>query len=150
MNERRPNPRLFWILAGIGFAVMAYGVFGLLAESDRTHPGKWVRWFVGSAIAHDFVVAPVTIAVAVIVVRYVAPTYRSFVQGAMIATGLLVLTFYPFVRGFGRSSGNASVLPNNYARGLIVALALVWFATGALLLLRWLSRVRSARREPGG
>lgn len=144
MNNRGTNPRVFWPLAGIGIAVMGYGLYGLFENSSRTHPSQWVRWFVGAAIAHDFVVAPIVIGVGVVVVRRVHGLLKAPLQGALIATGILVLLAYPFVRGYGRSPGNPTVLPNNYARGLVVVLAIVWIVAGAFMWTGW----RSGRRGP--
>ena len=144
MNRRELNPHVFWPLAGIGLAVMGYGVYGLLENSDRTQPTQWVRWFLGAAIAHDFVVAPIVIGVGVVMSRLLRGPQRGPLQGALIASGILILTTYPFVRGYGRTASNPTILPNNYARGLLVVLGAVWIIAVVFLWARW----RSGRPMP--
>jgi len=51
----------------------------------------------------------------------------------------------PFVAGWGRLPDNPSLLPSNYALGLMAILIVVWIVTGALLLRA--SRA-SGRRAP--
>ncbi|MGH2698650.1 MAG: molybdopterin-dependent oxidoreductase [Actinomycetota bacterium] len=134
-----PSPRVFWCCAAIGWAVLVYGVAGLMVESDRTHPDQWIRWFAGSLIVHDFVVAPLVIAAGSLLAGRVRAPYRAAVQGALIATGIVALTTWPFLRGYGLRSDNASVLPNNYALGLSVVVVAVWLVAAGVLLRAWRS-----------
>jgi hypothetical protein len=133
VNDRPPlNPRVFWPLAVVGILVMGFGIYGLIDNADETQPDQWIRWFLGSALAHDFVLAPVVAAVSVLVARRVPTRYRAIVQGALIASGIVALIAYPFVRGYGRRPGNPSALPNNYLIGLLVVVALVWVVASFL------------------
>jgi uncharacterized membrane protein YhdT len=136
-DETRPSARLFWSGAAIGWTVIAYGVGGLFVEGDRTHPEQWIRWFAGSLIVHDFVVAPLVIAAGSLLARRVRAPFRAAVQGALIATGVITLTTWPFLRGYGLRSDNASVLPNNYALGLSIVLVTVWLVAASVLLRAW-------------
>lgn len=140
-DELRPSPRVFWTCAAIGLAVLAYGVGGLFLEGDRTHPEQWIRWFAGSLIVHDFVVTPIVIAVGSYLVGRVQRPYRAIVQGTLFATGVITLTTWPFLRGYGLRSDNASVLPNNYALGLSLVLAVVWLIAAGALFRAWRRRV---------
>lgn len=143
MNGRRPpNPRVFWPMAAAGASIMCFGVYGLLAESGRTHPDQWIRWFLGAALVHDFVLAPIVAIAGALVARCVPARYRAIVQGALIASGMVALTAYPFVRGYGRSPDNPTVLPNNYAAGLLAVLGAIWLLAACLA---W--RARRARRS---
>ena len=49
--------------------------------------------------------------------------YCAVIQGALISTGLITLTTWQFLRGYGLRSDNASMLPNNYALGLSIVVA---------------------------
>lgn len=133
-DETAPSPRLFWSCAAIGLAVLAYGVAGLLLESERTHPEQWIRWFAGSLIVHDLLLAPLVIAAGSLLVNRVRAPYRAAVQGALIASGIVTLTTWPFLRGYGLRSDNASVLPNNYALGLSIVVAVMWLVAAGVLL----------------
>ena len=128
------NLRVFWLLAGIGFTAMGFGVYGLIDNSHQTHPDQWIRWFVGAAIAHDFVLAPIVALLGVVAIRRIPAPYRGIVHGALIASGIVALTAYPFVRGYGRRPDDPSVLPNNYALGLAAVLAVIWLVAGGMTL----------------
>ena len=136
-DETGPSARLFWSCAAIGWAVIAYGVGGLFVEGDRTHPEQWIRWFAGSLIAHDFVVAPVVFAAGSLLAYRVRAPYRAAVQGALIASGVITLATWPFLRGYGLRSDNASVLPNNYALGLSIVVLAVWLVAAGAMLRAW-------------
>jgi len=128
-----PNPRVFWSLAAAGIAIMGFGIYGLMLNAERTQPGQWVRWFVGSAIAHDFVLAPVVAIGGWLVARSIPGRYRATVNGALIASGIVILVAYPFVRAYGASESNPSALPNDYALGLLGILATIWVPAGLML-----------------
>jgi len=139
------NKRLFWILAVVGGAVMAFGVWGLFRDAARTHPDQWVRWFVGAALVHDFLVAPLVFVVAALTRRLLSERSRGIVNGALIATAVLSAMAYPFLRGFGDNPDNASILPNNYALNLSLIVGLLWLVVAVTLIAR--SRTKPGRDE---
>ena len=48
-------------------------------------------------------------------------------------SAVLVAIAWPFVRGYGRRSGNPSLLPRNYAVGLAAYLAVIWIVALAIV-----------------
>ncbi|MGH2778398.1 MAG: hypothetical protein ACRDJB_07080 [Actinomycetota bacterium] len=136
-DETPHSPRVFWSCSAAGLSLVAYGAWGLFIESERTHPDQWIRWFAGALIVHDFVVVPLVVVVGAMLAKRVGAPYRAPVQGALIGTGIVILTVWPFLRGYGLRSDNPSVLPNNYALGLSMVLAVVWLVAGAALLKAW-------------
>ena len=44
-----------------GLGAVGYGVYGLLTAGSRVPLGSWLTWFVGSALLHDLVIAPIWI-----------------------------------------------------------------------------------------
>ena len=46
-----------------GLAAVAFGGVGLLGAGDDVPLSSWLVWFVGSALLHDLVIAPVVVAV---------------------------------------------------------------------------------------
>jgi len=132
--------RTFWICAALGWLVIGYGVWGLFDNASRTNPDQWVRWFVGSLVVHDFVVAPVTFAVGALVIRRIPRRVRAPFQAGLVVSAIVGLTVWPLVRGYGLRADNASALPNNYLAGLALVLVVVWSAVALFVLRSWRRR----------
>lgn len=121
----------------LGVPVMAYAVRGTLVDEHLTHPAELARWIVGLAIVHDLVLAPLVLAVSAALHRFVPARARPPVRAALLTSAVLAAVAWPFLRGYGRNPSVPSLLPRNYATGLLAALALTWLvATAWLLLLR--------------
>jgi hypothetical protein len=133
------------LLAGLalGLPVIAYGLWGVLIDADRTHPAELARWVVGSAVATDLLVVPAVIAIGAAARRLTPRPWWPTVRTALMVTGSLALVAWPFVRGYGDDPANASLLPRNYAAGLAMAVAVVWALAAARLA--WISA--GARRS---
>ncbi len=144
MTDDRPvNHKTFWISAVLGGCVIVYGVIGLFAEAAQTQPARWMLWFLGAAIVHDLLIAPVVFGIGVLVHRKVQPPLRAPLQGALIASAMLFVISLPALLGFGRDPTNPSVLPANYIAGALQLFAVVWIATGVVIVfLRRTSRGR--------
>ena len=142
MSDPPRWPIVTGAVVGAGFA--AVGVASLLQESHDTHPFVTARWVVGLALAHDLVLVPLVLVVGAAVRRWSPATARPFVAGGLIVSGALALVAWPLVRGYGRSAGNPSILPRDYGRGLLVALAVTW------VLVLVLHLIRRIRPRPGG
>ena len=147
MNGSEPaRPRGAWFWAGLilGWAVMGFGLAGLLGDAADTHPGDLARWFVSSALAHDTLVAPVVCGAGWLLARVVPPLVRAPVTGGLVVSGAVALYAWPFLRGYGLRPDNPSALPLDYATGLATVLAAVWLVCGALAVRCW----RRARPAP--
>jgi hypothetical protein len=97
---------------------------------------------VGVAIAGDLVLVPVALAVGVLGRRFVPAWAWPPVRAGLLATGVVALAGWPFVRGYGVSRTVPSLLARDYALGVTVALAVVWAIVALLLVWLW------ARRRP--
>lgn len=140
------HPKVFWLGLFVGWVVMAVGIRGLLVNEDSpmgTDPPGWALLLVKSNLVHDFVLVPAVLLVGVVVARVVPARVRAPVQAGLIATGVIVLFAFPFVRGYGVKPDNSTVLPQNYGRGLLIVLGVVWAVTAALAVWQW-QRSRSA------
>ncbi|CAN5626856.1 hypothetical protein BH20ACT23_BH20ACT23_01210 [soil metagenome] len=146
MNRPRSSRRVFWVCTALGWLVILYGVWGLFDNANRTHPEQWIRWFVGSLVVHDFVVAPLTFAVGALVMTRVPRPLRAPLQAGLITSAIIVLTTWPLVRGYGLRSDNPSALPNDYLTGLAMALAAVWSVVAAIAWRAWRRRPRNGTR----
>jgi len=128
---------LFWVSAAAGWVViLGVGLRGILAHSIDTRPANLARFVVGGALLHDLIVAPVVIVLGVGLTRVVPARARAAVQAALVATVVLALFSYPMVRAYGLATNNPTSLPHNYARNLLIVLALVWLAAAAVAIRR--------------
>lgn len=112
----------------LGVPVIAWAVLEAFGDARDTHPGELARWIIGCALVVDLVVIPI----ALLGGRLTGA--RSWLRWPLAATGTVALVAWPFARGYGRSSGNPTLLPRDYATGTLVAVAAVWAvaAVGAL------------------
>lgn len=139
MNGARSS-RVFWICAALGWLVIAFGVWGLFDNATRTNPEQWIRWFIGSLVVHDFVIAPLTFAVGTFLVARIPRPLRAPFQAGLITSAVIVLTTWPLLRGYGLRSDNPSALPNDYLAGLVMVLVAVWSVVAAVALRAWKRR----------
>ncbi|TQN43628.1 hypothetical protein FHU33_3084 [Blastococcus colisei] len=121
-----------WLFVLPGLAATGYGVFGLVTAGSRVPLDSWLTWFVGSALLHDLVIAPIWIGLGWLAARLLPkPARPAAVVGAAV-TGVLTLVAMPFVLGFGENPLNPSFLPREYGRNLllinlgVLAVAAVW------------------------
>ncbi|MGH2776177.1 MAG: hypothetical protein ACRDJT_12205 [Actinomycetota bacterium] len=140
MSASRSSHRVFWICAVLGWLVIAYGVWGLFDNASRTNPDQWIRWFIGSLVVHDFVIAPVTFIVAIVLVARIPRPARAPFQAGLISSAIVVLTTWPLVRGYGLRSDNPSALPNDYPAGLTMVLIAVWSVVAVVAGRAWKRR----------
>ena len=146
----RDGGPVFWITTAIGWSVMAGAVIGALGDRRDAQPTVLARWLVGSALLHDLLWLPIVAIVGAVLAR-VSRRGRvpAPVRWAIATSAVLALIAWPFVRGYGRNQGNPSLLPRNYARGLVAYIMLTWLLAGlALAIGRW--RRDATAPGPGG
>jgi hypothetical protein len=117
-SARRPWWRWLFLLPGL--AAVAYGAYGLLTAGSRVPLGSWLTWFVGSALLHDLVIAPVWIGLGWLAARLLPSAARPAVVVGAVVTGVLTLVALPFVLGLGADPENPSFLPREYGRNLLL------------------------------
>jgi hypothetical protein len=132
----------------LGLPVLAYGLWGVLVDADRTHPAELARWVVGSAVATDLLVVPAVIAIGAVARRLTPGPWWPTVRAALMVSGSLVLVAWPFVRGYGDDPANPSLLPRDHAAGLAIAVAVVWALAAAYLAWRRAAARRRDQRAP--
>lgn len=146
------SPRVFWVGTILGGIVLAWGVYGLLADQGsgvvdvKLRP--WLLWFVGGLVVHDAVIAPLTHLVGSGVRRVRPALLRTPVQIGLALTAVLTLFAFPLLRGYGLDAqpGNTSVQPVDYTVSWLVLLAAVWAFIVALALWRVVKSRPSANR----
>jgi hypothetical protein len=123
-----------------GIVAMAYAVHGLLTDGGVRLVGV-LSFLVGLVALHDLVLIPLAIGVGALVLRYVPPWGRAYVQGGLFASAAVFAFALPFLIGAGRTPDNPSRQPLNYGRGLAIAWGAIWLVV-ALLALRARRRTR--------
>jgi hypothetical protein len=126
----RRRGRLFWAGTALGWCLILYGLRGVFHHSLDTRPAQLARFWIGGALAHDLLLAPMVLALGVGLARTVPRTWRTTAQRTLIICGPLVLFAYPEVRGYGHGLRNPTSLPHNYTANLLLVIAAVVAATG--------------------
>ncbi|WP_138735264.1 hypothetical protein [Modestobacter excelsi] len=129
-DPRRPatsalTPWWRWLFLLPGLAAALYGAHGLLTAGSRV-PLAWLTWFVGSALLHDLVLAPVWVGLGWLSARLVPRAARPAVVVGAAVIGVLTLVALPFVLGYGADPANDSFLPRDYGRHLLLLALAVW------------------------
>jgi hypothetical protein len=117
---------LFWLSAAAGWAVMAYGLWGVFHHHLDTQPENLATFAVAGALLNDLLLAPFLLLVGVAITRVVPARARAIVQTALIVSGSLILFAYPLVRRYADALHNPSSLPHDYTTNLSIVLASVW------------------------
>ena len=121
-----------WLFLVPGFAAVAFGALGLLRD-DRVPLPAWLAWFVGSALVHDLVIAPLVIGVGALLARVLPRPARPPIVVGLVVSGVLTLVALPFILDRGTST-EPGFLPLDYGRNLlllvagVMAVAVLWAA----------------------
>ncbi|HYZ93984.1 MAG TPA: hypothetical protein VFA34_16550 [Actinomycetota bacterium] len=136
-----PGGGLFWTAVVVGWGIILFGVGGALADSRFTHPRSMAIWIVGCLIAHDFVLAPIVFGIGKALRRAASGADRRLLQASLLLFGVIFLVSIPVLGRFGFRPDNPTLLPRDYAVGLIVTLATVWiFTTATFFFVSWRRR----------
>lgn len=126
----------FWIGLAVGAPIVAWGVRDALVLDTRVLPADLARWTAGLLLAHDALLVPLVVGIGLILRRALPAVAWPPIRWALVTTGVLVLVAWPFVRGYGRTPANPSLLDRPYGTGLLVALALTWLAAALWTAIR--------------
>lgn len=148
MRAAGPSPTGLWVGLAVGVPIMAVGVRGALVDAALTHPAELARWVVGAAVVHDLLLAPAVLAAGWSARRVTPAAAWPVVRWGLVTTGVLALLAWPLVRGYGRDPAVPSLLPRDYAGGLVGAVAAVWLAVAVLCAWRRLGTARRSSRSP--
>jgi hypothetical protein len=139
LGERRGW--VFWGSAAVGWAVVAFGLWTLLKRAGSTKPLNFTVLFIGLAVVHDLLFAPAVSLIGRVAGPRLSPAIRAIVFTAAVISGSLVLVALPPL--LGDPADNMTLLPRNYAAGLLLSLAVVWATAGIVFGLRRFARMRT-------
>lgn len=124
------------LLGTIGVAAIGYGALRILTDAKDTKPLALVKWLIGSLLVHDLLIAPVVVGLGWLLVRFVPPRARTFVQAGLVTGGLVGALGVVLVWRQGKSSARSlALLQQNYAANLLVLLVIIAAVTAACYLI---------------
>ena len=132
-----------WVGLLLGLPFVAYGFRGVLADLPGVQLTSFGWYFVGAAVVHDVLVAPAVCVLGWFVLRRLPAVAVGPVQAALLASGVIGLVSWPFVRGYGVTPGEPSFLSRDYTRSVLVLWSVVW----AVAVVVVTSRAVIARRR---
>lgn len=130
----------------VGVLLTAYGCWLLVSTRPLPDLLSVFWWLAGGLVAHDGVLAPLTVLAGLGISRVVPARVRAPIQAGLFATAAVSLAALALVLGFGRRPDNPSLLPLPYGRNLLLLLTVIWAAVALLCLVPLLFRRRRRRR----
>ena len=131
-----------------GLAMLGYGIVRLLVNGPALI--NYLIFAAAGLIAHDLLIAPLTLAVGAGLARLLPRSLRTPVRIALLASAVTALVALPLVLGYGHHASNPSALPLDYARGLALTVAAIWLVTGLVFAARRLRRPRRGAASDTG
>ena len=136
----------FWVALAGGWALIGYGIALLVRGGGAGRVRDVGVWIVGLDLAHDLVLAPLTLLLAVAVSRVVGPRVaRGPLLAGLGATTVVLLLSWPLLGRYGADPRNPTVLPLDYPVAVATVLAVVWGLVVAVIA----ARVVVARSSSG-
>jgi cation transport ATPase len=127
----RPATVARWrvVLIGVGLLLLLVGGITLLNDVNPKRYIGIASWFLGALIIHDGIIAFVVVGINVALRRAgrrVPLPVLLILQGAIVVGAIMALIVFPEIMKQAIGTGNATLLPLDYARNLVffyVALA---------------------------
>ncbi len=122
-------------LGVIGLAVMAYGAWSL-REVDWADWPSLLVWLGGGVVAHDFLLAPVVVAVGVLAAGRLPDSWRAPAVVGLVVWGTVTVMAVPVLGRFGALADNPTLLDRPYRTSWVVGTVLVVAAVAVAGLIR--------------
>ena len=114
-----------WLFLTPGLLAVAFGFYGLLTAGGSIPLTSWLTWFVGAALLHDLLIAPVWVALGWLAAKLLPRPARGPVVVGAAVSGVVALVAFPYVLGLGGDPGDYSFEPRDYGLTLLVVVAVV-------------------------
>ena len=132
------------VIGAAGVLLAAFGAFRLLTEIPAGDLLWLAVWLAGALVLHDAVLSPGVVGVGVLL-RRVPARARTFVQGALIAGGIMTVVAIPLIHRAGTQPAAEVLLEQDFRANLTVLLA----AISVVAVLAYLYRVTRERSSAG-
>lgn len=135
--------------AASGILLGLFGVFRLVTEVPIGNLLILAGWMIGAVIIHDGILSPVVIAVGWFIARVVPARGRRYVQGGLVAGGLITVVAIPLILHAGQEPASKAILQQNFGGNLTILLGVVAAASLVLYAVRVARDTKvAARTEP--
>ncbi len=131
------------VLLAAGVVVGAVGAWKLL-QSGLDNILAALRWLVGGLLAHDALLAPVTVVLVVLAARVLPWWMRAPAAAGLVVLGTVTVAAVPVLGRFGALADNPTLLDRNYTAGWLVFAAIVVLAVAVTA---WRRRSIGARPD---
>lgn len=119
-----------------GVLMIGYGAWRILDNRASTQPLKLGEWLIGSLILHDGILSFAILGLGWLLARTLPGRARAYVQGALIAGGLVTAVAVLLIYRRGKSQPGQALLTQNYGANLAILLALIALGTAAAYAVR--------------
>lgn len=136
--------RIRVVIGTAGVLMLAFGVFRLGTEVPVPHLLGVALWLGAALVIHDAVLSPGVIGVGRLL-RRIPPRARTYVQGALIAGGMVTVVAIPLIYRADSQPDAKALLEQDFGANLALLLALV----GVVALLAYVRRVAHERSTAG-
>lgn len=131
--------------AASGLLLGLFGVFRLVTEVPIGNLLVLAGWMIGAVVIHDGILSPAVIVVGWFAGRVVPARARRYVQGALIAGGLITVVAIPLILHAGQEAASKALLRQNFGGNLTILLG----AVAAVSLVLYAVRVARETRDTG-
>ncbi|MEG9226052.1 hypothetical protein [Aeromicrobium sp. Sec7.5] len=128
--------RALLVVAGVGFGLWGVWLMRDFTSERLVSAGIWLG---GGIVVHDAVLAPLTIAIVVVVARLLPRYARAPMAIAFLVWSTLTVVFIPVLSGQGGKPDNDTILNRPYLASWLVLTA-VLFAVALVVALQRRSR----------
>ena len=129
-------------MKGLRFTVGAFGIAAGLYGAWSLRKVDWSDWaslltyLVGGVVAHDFLLAPIVVAIGVLAARLVPDSWRAPMVVGLVVWGGLTVMAIPVLGRFGALAANPTLLDRPYLTSWLVGTALVVVAVAVTCAVR--------------
>jgi hypothetical protein len=116
------------LLGAVGVAMGLFGLLRFLQHQPSAIVGGTL-WLAGGVVAHDALLAPLTLLATAVGVRLVPRRLRVRVVVALVVIVTVTISAVPVLGGWGRRPDNPTLLDRHYVAGWVVLVVAVVLAS---------------------
>jgi hypothetical protein len=143
--------RIRVVLGAAGGGLAMFGAFRLVSEVPVRNLVVLAVWLAAAVVLHDAVLAPAIVGIGLLL-RKVPPRARAYVQGTLVAGGLVTVSAIPLILRAGSQPRAKALLEQDFGGNLTVLIGVITMVALTSYLLRFVRErhaARSAKHCPG-